>query len=229
MVAGRTQRTLALGRSGSCAHDSMSKQDVERYIYKRKRNTRSVDEQVDIAHAMWDNGIDQDHDGLKRSEIEAALGLNLSYNVDTSLSHLEDIDIDDEFIPPGPEILVIAEWMDGGEGEIVLGEVEEAAREGIDGLIDDLEPSGAQSGAAVADGRGATTRSVVASEFDLIPSKLEQYLQATDKPVEVLNRAVEAIEEVDEVDLADSYGKIVFIHMPHRHRLSKKAMDLYEQ
>jgi hypothetical protein len=207
----------------------MSKQDVERYIYKRKRNTRSVDEQVDIAHAMWDNGIDQDHDGLKRSEIEAALGLNLSYNVDTSLSHLEDIDIDDEFVPPGPEILVIAEWMDGGEGEIVLGEVEEAAREGIDGLIDDLEPSGAQSGAAVADGRGATTRSVVASEFDLIPSKLEQYLQATDKPVEVLNRAVEAIEEVDEVDLADSYGKIVFIHMPHRHRLSKKAMDLYEQ
>lgn len=207
----------------------MSKQDVERYIYKRKRNTRSVDEQVDIAHAMWDNGIVQDHDGLKRSEIEAALGLNLSYNVDTSLSHLEDIDIDDEFVPPGPEILVIAEWMDGGEGEIVLGEVEEAAREGIDGLIDDLDPSDAQSGAAVADGRGATTRSVVASEFDLIPSKLEQYLQATDKPVEVLNRAVEAIEEVDEVDLADSYGKIVFVHMPHRHRLNKKAMDLYEQ
>lgn len=210
----------------------MSKQDTLRYIYERKRNTRSVDEQANIAHALWENGIDQNHEGLKRSEIEDALALKLDYTAGTSLSHLEDIDVVEEFCPPGVETLVIARWMteENEDGEIVLGRVGEAAEEGIDGIIDDLSSVDPQSGATTAaDGSGTTIRSVLSSEFDLLPEKVESYLRSTDKPVKVLNRAIEAIKENEGVDVGDDYGEITFINRAHRFRLDTTGIDLYEQ
>ena len=208
----------------------MSKKDVESFIRQRKRSTRSIDEQVQIAHAKWADNVDQDHDGIKRKEIEDELGLSLRYKAGTSLHHLEEIGIVEEFTPPGPPVLVIAEWMNDGEGKVVLGEVDEAAQEGLEALAGEIgSPSSGSGTATAADGGGVTTRSVVASEFDLVPEKVEDYLRATDKPVKVLNRAVEAIEEADGIKIGDDYGEIAFINMPYRYRLTQMAVDLYKQ
>lgn len=179
---------------------------------------------------MWANGVDPDHDGLKASEVKEELNLDLEFKVRTSLSHLEEVDYVEEFTPPGPGTLVIAEWMDDGEGEIVLGRVEEAAEEGLDALASEVEttPSGS-GGVTAADGSGVTIRSVLAAEFDLVPHKVENYLRSTDKPVKVLNRAVEAVKEADEVKASEDYGEIVFINMPYRYRLTEKAVELYEK
>lgn len=208
----------------------MSQKDIERYIRERKRNARSVDEQVAISHAMWNQGIDPSHDGYKAKEIKDELGLDLDYSAKTSLKHLEEINIVEEFAPPGPEILAIAEWMDDGKGEIVLGRVGEAAEEGLDALASEIEspPSGSRT-AAAADGSGVTIRSVVASEFDLVPDKVEDYLRSTDNPVDVLNGAVEAIKDADGIGVSDDYGKIAFIRMPYRYRLTEKVTDLYNR
>lgn len=207
----------------------MSKEDTGRAIRSRKSSARSIDEQVEISHAMWENDILPEHDGIKANDIEDRLSLELEFTVRTSLSHLEEIDIVEEFIPPGPETLVIAEWMNGGEGKVVLGEVEEAAVEGLEALHSDLEPTSSESGAATAaDGSGVTIRSTVASEFDLVPEKVGEYLRTTDKPVKVLNRAVDAINEEEGIETSDDYGKIAFINMPYRYRLTEWAVELYE-
>jgi hypothetical protein len=202
--------------------------EIEEAIRSKKRSTRSVNDQVAIAHAMWEKDVGPDHDGLKANEIESELGLSLDYGVRTSLSHVEEIDIVEEFLPPGPETLVIAEWMDDGDGEVVLGRVSEAAEEGLDALANDVESIPAETEPPTAtDGGGITLRSVLASEFDLKPKKIEDYLRRTDKPVDVLNRAVEAIKDADGVEIADDYGEIVFINMPYRYRLTEKAVRMY--
>jgi len=202
--------------------------DATSFIRERKRNTRSIDEQVQIARAMWEQNVDQDHDGLKRKEIEGELGLTLRYKPRTSLHHLEEIGIVEEFVRR-PETLVIAEWMDDGEGEIVLGRVEEAAQEGLTALADHVESEEpTDKTVAVADGAGSTLQSVIASEMDLIPEEVENYLRSTTEPVEVLNRAVEAIEEDDNLTVGADYGKIVFINTPYRYRLTEMAASLCE-
>lgn len=177
---------------------------------------------------MWEQNVDQDHDGLKRKEIEGELGLTLRYKPRTSLHHLEEIGIVEEFVRR-PETLVIAEWMDDGEGEIVLGRVEEAAQEGLTALADHVESEEpTDKTVAVADGAGSTLQSVIASEMDLIPEEVENYLRSTTEPVEVLNRAVEAIEEDDNLTVGADYGKIVFINTPYRYRLTEMAASLCE-
>lgn len=179
---------------------------------------------------MWDEDINPDHDGLKANDIESEFGLDLNYKVRTSLHHVEEIHIVEEFRPPGPETLVIAEWMDDGDGEVVLGRVSEAAEEGLDALASDVGsiPPEAEPPTAT-DGSGITLRSILASEFDLKPEKVEDYLRTTDKLVDVLNRAVEAIKDTDSVEAGDDYGKIVFINMPYRYRLTEKAILMYEE
>ena len=202
------------------------RKDTERYIHKRKRKTHSVDEQVAIAHAMWDKNILPHHDGLKTNEIEEKLGLDLEYEPDTSVSHLDDAGIVERF---GSYPLAIAEWMDGGEGKVVNGEVKEAARQGLDGLKADLEPASSESSEeTVADG-GKTIRSVIASELDHALATVEDHLATTSNPVDDLNDAVEAIEENDDVETSDEYGEISFINRAYRHRLTEKAVRLYKQ
>lgn len=208
----------------------MTDRHIERYLRERKRRTRSLEEQIDIAHAMWNHSIGPTHDGLKSSEIEDELGLNLNFEAKTSLKHLEDVDLVEEFVPPGPDTLVIAPWMDNGEGDVINGEVTEAAEEGLDALVDDLKDSSAGSGTrTAADGSGVTTRSVVAAEFDVVPDQVEEFLKTASDPVDVLNRAVEAIEETDGVEVGDGYDEILFINQAHRFRLTEQAVGLYER
>jgi hypothetical protein len=177
---------------------------------------------------MWDNNIGPDHEGLKRKEIEDALGLSLDHRSKTVLHHLEEIGIVEEFVS-GPPKLAIAEWMDDGDGEIVLGWVDEAAEQGLSALADEIGSPSPDSVAATADGSGVTLRSVVASELDLISEKVEDYLRTTSSPVDVLNQAVDAIEETDSLDKGDDYGRIAFINTPYRYRLTQMAVDLYER
>lgn len=207
----------------------MGKPEVRQYIRSEKGNTRSVEEQVQIAHAMWDLGHGPaTDDGPKRKTVEDVLGLELEFQPRTSLGHLEEINIVEAFQQPGPETYVIADWH---PDVFVMGDVPGAAREGLEALIDhlhdeDAPPEGGSP--AVADGSGATLRHVVSDAFDLQPSALEEFLRSGD-PVEKLNRAVDAVENSEGYDPRDDYGRIRFVNTPYHYRLTSFAVSLYEE
>jgi len=206
----------------------MAKKHVEREIRGEKSNARSVGEQVEISHAMWDNSISPAHDGIKRADVEKKLSLDLEHNAKTSLKHLVDIDIVEEFQRPGPDTFVIAEWRD--EDAIINGEVEEAAENGVESLIDhmhDDDPVEGDDTPAVADGAGSTIRNTVADAFDYTPAAVEEHLRTGDS-LEKLNTAVEAIEEDEDLETREDYGEIVFVNPAYRYRLTSQAVQLYE-
>lgn len=206
----------------------MAREDVEDHIRREKRNTHNVEDQIAIAHAMWDQRLRPDEEGVKRSDSEDELGLDLDYSVKTCLRHLEEIDIVEEYREPGPDTYVIADWHDE---TFIMGMVGEAAEEGVESLIDhvqDDDPFSGDDTPAVADGAGVTLRQIVARKFDLQPDGLEQYLRG-DNQVEKLNDAVEAIEEHGDYETRDDYGEIRFVNVPYRYRLTAFAVDLYEQ
>lgn len=208
---------------------AMPKEAIESYIRERTRSTKSTESIINLSHWLQANGIGPDHNGLKRTEIEDRVGEDLNYTVGTVLTHLTEIGLVEEFAPPGPSTLVIAEWLNGGDGDIVNGEVGETAREGLQALIDDLETVSDEdaTSATATDGSGPTKRGVVSGEFALVPEMAEDYLRTTDDPVDTLNDAVDAIEEADNVEVGDDYGKIAFINMPYRYRLTHTALGLY--
>ena len=221
----------SFGVSGCTAarfrHYSMTNADLEQYIRAEKARTDSIDEQVTIAHAMWDADLDQGHDGVKRADLEDELGLDLEYNIGTSLGHLEEIDVVDTTTPSGPSWYVISERRD----TIINGEVDETAATDIERLITDMQaddPATDDETSAVADGAGVTVRTVVANEFDIMPEAVEQFLRKGDQ-VDKLNKAIDAIEDHDDVEMGDDYGRIIFRGAAYRYRLTKKAVDLCEQ
>lgn len=204
----------------------MSREDVEHYIRSQNGSTLSIADQIIIAHWLRDRGIGPAHDGLKRTEIAEAIGDRLDYQVRTSLKHLREADIVEEFRDSGPDTYVIADWH---EEVFVMGMVDEAAAEGVEALIDhiqDDDPSSSGDAPAVADG-GVTLRRVVSSQFDLQPNALEQFLREGDQ-VEKLNDAVKAIEESD-YETREDYGAIEFLNVPYRYRLTEKVTNLYEE
>lgn len=189
----------------------------------------STDEQVDISHGMWDDDIGPAHDGLKRTEIEDELDLDLDYNAGTSLDHLVEIDMVEEFRRPGPDTLVIATWLDDG---VINGDVEDTAVEGVEALIDHMQDQDMPdegSPPVAADGAGTTIRTAVADCFDLEPEAVEDHLRTGD-PVDKLNDAVEAIEDEDnDLETRDDYGSIIFVRPAYRYRLTGQAVRLYER
>lgn len=229
-VVGHTGLVLCVvpPKFGRISNHEMAKVDVETYIYDEKRNTHSTDDQVKIAHALWDHGKHPNEQGVKRRDLEDVLGLDLDYSSKTCLRHLKEIDIVDEYREPGPDTYVIADWHDE---VFIMGMVDEAAEEGIEALIDhvqDDDPASGDDTPAVADGAGVTLRQIVAQQFDLQPDSLEQHLR-NDNQVNKLNDAVEGIEEHDNFDTRDNYGEIRFINVPYRYRLTPFAADLYER
>ena len=207
----------------------MAKKHAEDEIRDEKDNAHSTDEQVEISHGMWDHNIGPAHDGVKRASVEDALGLDLDHKPKTSLKHLVDIDMVEEFRRPGPDTFVIADWRE--EDAFIMGEVEETATEAIEALIDhmhDDDPIEGDDTPAVADGAGPTIRNTVADAFDYEPTAVEEQLRIGD-PLEKLNDAVEAIQEEDDLETRDDYGEIVFINQAYRYRLTPKAVRLYEK
>lgn len=202
------------------------------YIQEQNGNTHSVADQVSVATELYENGIGPDHDGLTRNEIAERLAFE--YSSQTVLNHLVDLDILEEFQPPGPSTYVISERRD----EIVNGEVEETVDEEIERLIDHMVAhmddrivpmNDGQLGdrVVIADGAGRTIRSILAEAFQISPEEVESYLRDGDRLTK-LNQAVDAIEESEDIERGDDYGRIIFRNAAYRYRLSEFGMSLAE-
>lgn len=205
----------------------MTEEHAERYIRTEKRDTLSVGDQVKISHAMWDQNIGPNDDGLREDEIEDGLDLDLDYNVGTSLDHLVEIDVIEEVVPAGPDFYAISERLD----DVVNGRVDEVAAEDIEALIDhmqDDDPPEEEETTAVADGGRMTIRRLLAEEFDVLPDTIEHFLRRGDQ-VEKLNTAVEAISEHEELDKRGDYDEITFRRGAHRYRLTEEQVARYER
>jgi hypothetical protein len=204
----------------------MTKDDIANYIRTRKRAKDSIEDQIVIAHALWNENIGPAEAGLKRKEIVPRLGISLDYRPRTSLKHLADIDVIEEYRRPGaPNSYVIATWKSKG---IINGEVAESARDGIEAVIDHMQATDPRTGiSAFADGGTGPVRSAVAAALDVSPKMTEQALRNGDW-VRQLNSAVEAIETHSGINTRSNYGKIVFRTPPYRYRLTKRAVMLYQ-
>lgn len=212
---------------------------IERYLRQKQDRSRTVADQTEIVAALYENDIGPDHDGLKRSELSAQLEDVLEYRLTTPLNQLVEIDLVEEFTPPGPDIFAISERLD----EIVNGRTTAEAEANIDALVahidDELQPielaeaaeldrtraATVEPSVAIADGAGRTVRSILAAEFDIAPERVPEYLRSGD-PVDRLNAAVDAIESSREVSESEEYGRIVFVHQPQRYRLTERAIEL---
>ncbi|RKD85220.1 helix-turn-helix domain-containing protein [Halopiger aswanensis] len=201
---------------------------LEAYIRDQKANTQSVADQVAVATALYEDEIGPDHDGLTRSEIAERLAFE--YSSGTVLNYLVDLDILEEFQPPGPSTYVISERRD----QIINGEVEETVDEEIERLIDHMDDriipmDDGQPGdrVVIADGAGRTIRSILAEEFDVPSDDVASYLRDGDQLTK-LNRAVDAIEESEDIDKGDNYGRVIFRNAAYRYRLSEFGMSLAE-
>ena len=214
---------------------------IERYLRREQEVSRTIGDQIDVVSALYEDGIGPNHDGITRSDLSERLESTLEYRLETVLKQLVDADLIEEFTPPGPNIFAISERRD----EIVNGHVMAEAEKNIDALIahiddelqsveiDDDAPEVDGSRAttnqsvAVADGAGRTVRSILASEFDVTPEDVPEYLRAGD-PVDRLNTAIDAIESSREVSKSEEYGRIVFVNQAYRYRLTERAIGLLQ-
>ena len=202
------------------------------YIRDQKANTHSVGDQVSVATALYEDGIGPDHEGLTRNEIAEQLAFE--YSSRTVLNHLVDLDILEEFQPPGPSTYVISERRN----QIINGEVEETVEEETERLIDHMVAhmddrivpmDDGQPGdrVVIADGAGRTIRSILTEKFEDPSDDIESYLREGDRLTK-LNRAVDAIEESEDIDKGDDYGRVIFRSPAHRYRLSEFGVSLAE-
>lgn len=202
------------------------------YIRDRKSNTHSVADQISVATELYANDIGPDHEGLTRNDI--AERLTFEYSSQTVVNHLVDLEILDEFHPPGPSTYVISERRD----QIINGEVEETVGEEIERLIDHMvahmddrivpmDDGQAGDRVVIADGAGRTIRSILAEEFGIPADNVESYLQDGDR-LSKLNRAVDAIEDSEDIDTNTDYGRIIFRNAAYRYRLSEFGQSLAE-
>ncbi|MFC7073100.1 hypothetical protein ACFQJ7_12445 [Halovenus rubra] len=213
---------------------------LERYIREQKGNTRSVDDQVTVAKAFYNAGIDPEEEGIKQAELLDSFDVDIEYQRRTVLNHLVDAGVLARTAPSGPDVFAISERLD----EIVNGQVTEEAKANLDALIahidDELQVTAlaedaaerdgppartSEPSVAVADGAGRTIRSILAAEFGIKPEQVVDFLQSGD-PVDRLNTAVEAIESSEEVTKSENYGQIVFVRPAYRYRLTDQAMKL---
>jgi len=203
----------------------MSKTHIERAISVLNRGTKSVDSQITISHWLFSNGYNPSSGGIKQSAIQDNLSNSLDYTAETSLSHLENINLVEKYMKHDITY-VIAEWH---PDVFVMGQVNEVATNAIERLIDDLEPPESQGDQVkiVTDGSGKSLREVIADKFDLHTTMVESHLR-DDDPVDRLNQAVQAIEKSDEYETGDDYGKIVFRNSAYRYQITEAAKKLYK-
>lgn len=214
------------------SNDNKEIPQVERDIHDKKGKTRSVDDQVKLMRAMFDEDIGPRHEGLKRTEIESRLDIELEFTPGTILSHLTDIGLVERVTPPGPDFYAISKRND----EIVNGRINEEVEQNLEGLIAHIdeephfakEPQLSEEGTiAITDGAGRTLRSILAEEFSIMPEKVESYLREGDS-LDKLNAAIEAIEQSESITKRDEYDKIIFRRPAYRYRLTEKAVELAE-
>ncbi|WP_049917676.1 hypothetical protein [Haloferax denitrificans] len=121
------------------------------------------------------------------------------------------------WFPPGPETYVISERLD----DVVNGEFEETVVDDREALVDHIQDDDAPDSGderAVADG-GVTVRSVVSEALDVDPDGVVDHLRAGElgDQVDRINGAIDGIENHDEADRRDTYGRITFRHVAYRY------------
>ncbi|MFB1066427.1 hypothetical protein [Natrinema sp. H-ect4] len=222
------------------ATDTPNVDRIERYLRQEKPSSRTVANQVEIVTALYENDIGPDHDGIKRSDLSDTVAGSPECRPETALDQLSDVDLVERVTPSGPDIFAISERLD----EIVNGQVTEEAETNIDALIahidDELQSvelddeaaeldgsraMAAEPSIALADGAGRTVRSILATEFDVAPEAVPEYLRS-ESPIDRLNAAIDAIESSREVTQSEEYGRIVFVHQAYRYRLTDRAVEL---
>lgn len=192
-------------------------------IHEKNGDQPSVDDQVIVARALYDEGVLSEEEALKEDEIAKLLkerGDELEYKLRTSLDNLRDIPVIVGYFPPGSRYVPISERRD----EIIFGEVEETVRVDREALLDhvhDDDPDEEDELPLTADGRGVTVREVIADDADVDPEDVEHHLHSgsRDTQRERLNDAIDAIVDSDEVTKRDDYGKVVFRHKAYRYHL----------
>jgi len=183
----------------------------------------SVDDQVTVAQALYDEGVLSEEEALKEDEIAELLeerGDELEYKLRTSLDNLRDIPVIVGYFPPGSRYVPISERRD----EVIFGEVEETVRVDREALLDhvhDDDPDDEEELPLTADGSGITVRQAIADKADVEPEDVEHHLHSgsRDTQRERLNDAIDAIVDSDEVTKRDDYGKVVFRHKAYRYHL----------
>jgi len=183
----------------------------------------SVDDQVTVAQALYDEGVLSEEEALKEDEIAELLeerGDELEYKLRTSLDNLRDIPVIVGYFPPGSRYVPISERRD----EVIFGEVEETVRVDREALLDhvhDDDPDDEEELPLTADGSGITVRQAIADNADVDPEDVEHHLHSgsRDTQRERLNDAIDAIVDSDEVTKRDDYGKVVFRHKAYRYHL----------
>ncbi|OAQ51763.1 hypothetical protein HTG_15385 [Natrinema mahii] len=215
---------------------------IERYLRQEQPSSRIVSDQVEIITALYENDIGPDHDGVKRTDLLDTVDGSLEYRLETALDQLIDVDLVERVTPSGPDIFAISERLD----EIVNGQVTDEAAANIDALIEHIDDElqsvelddeaaeldgppamAAEPSIALADGAGRTIRSILAAEFDVAPEAVPEYLRS-ERPVDRLNAAIDAIESSREVTKSEEYGRIVFVHQASRYRLADRAVALLQ-
>lgn len=192
-------------------------------IREKNGHQPSVDDQVTVARALYDEGVLSEEGALKENEIEEVLekrGDELEYKLRTCLDNLRDIPVIVGYFPPGSRHVPISQRRD----EIIFGEVEEIVRVDREALLDhvhDDDPDDEDELPLTADGRGVTVRKVIADDADIDSEDVEHYLRSgsRDTQRERLNDAIDAIVDSEEVTKGDDYGKVVFRHKAYRYYL----------
>lgn len=207
----------------------MAQRHAELVIRTLNGRHGSVDDQVTSLHGMVNKNIGPNHEGVRRSNLESTLGVSLSHQAETVLENLVDIDL----VEKDPEdfddlrTYAIAEWL-GNDGEIVNGEVEETAEDGLENLIQHMQDTDPTTGGspAVTDGAGTTVRSVLSNSLGVAPNAVENHLRSGDA-VANLREAVTVIENHPDLSTRSDYGKIIFRNEAYRYRLTDTAITLY--
>lgn len=210
----------------------MADEDLEQVIRERAGGKDSVGDQVRIAKFLYENDYTPTSDGIKRKELVNALesaGVDTEYTVGTSLSHLRDIGLVKRWIR-GPQILIIHDDRGVVNGEDLEEIIDEEVESLISAVQDDDPQSSEGDSTAVADGgERPLLRTVVANGLSVNGPQVEETLRTGDVPerMEKLQDAIQGIEE-SELDRADEFNEVFFIHNPYRYALSVEAVDLME-
>lgn len=208
----------------------MTQKTWQHALHGWKGNKDSIVDMEQIVPEMYRRGVGPEHDGVTRRDVAEIFDCSLEYRAKTSLSHLKDTPLVEQDPETFEELttFVIATWR-GEDGEIVNGEINEAATEAIEALIDHMHATDRETGntSVATDGGGITHRSVLAETFDIHPSAIEQWLRGTNNKLSTLNTAVISLWKAG-VATHSSYGPLGFRNQAYRYRLTEEALTLIE-
>lgn len=209
----------------------MSIKPILKYIRNTHSHHPSLKDQIRVIVLFGDHETTRDNP-LTQREIDAlatTVGVEFDHNLHTSLSNLYDAGLIDRFKKPGPEWYVISERRD----EIVNGEAEavlDVDREQLITHIQETDPSSGTAPAETAADGGTTLRGIVAAGLGVEPKGVEPHLRAGDwkDQRERVNRAIEAIEDAEEHECRDSYGRIVLRPRAYRYHIAENVFEIVE-